>query len=93
MGVAGVNGLSDIMLAPNPNSGVFTLRGNLADATDQEAGVVITNILGQVIYSNKIAIRNGDLNERIELNNMPSGQYILSLKTGAETKVFRFVKE
>jgi Secretion system C-terminal sorting domain len=93
VGVGGVNGLTNITLAPNPNSGVFTLKGSIADATEQEADVLITNILGQVIYSNKIAVRSGELNERIELNNMPSGQYILSLKTGAETKVFQFVKE
>ena len=92
IGVPGLNAQSDIVLAPNPNSGVFTLKGALAGASEQDAVIEITNLTGQVIYSSKVTAHNGVLDERIELN-MPAAIYILSLKTGRGTKVFRFVKE
>jgi hypothetical protein len=92
--VATVISNSDIRMMPNPNKGEFTVRGTLATTDDQEIYAEVTNMLGQVVYSNKIIVRGGNLNERIQLSNtLSNGMYMLSLRSGTENKVFHFVME
>ncbi len=85
---------SDIQLIPNPNKGVFTVKGTLGTATNEEVSLEITDILGQVIYTSKVQAHNGDINERIQLNNnVANGMYILNLRSASENKVFHLVIE
>jgi hypothetical protein len=93
-GVTTVISSSDVKLMPNPNKGEFIVRGTLGTTDDQELQVEVTNMLGQVVYSNRITVRNGDVNERIQLNNtLANGMYMLSLRSGTDNKVFHFVME
>ncbi|MCD6012937.1 MAG: C-terminal target protein [Flavipsychrobacter sp.] len=94
VGVNDVNTLtSDIKLLPNPNKGTFTLKGTWGVATDAVT-VEITNMLGQVIYSNNVAISNGTIDERIQLSNtLANGMYLLNLRSGSGSKVFHLVVE
>ncbi len=89
---------SDIRLIPNPNKGVFNLRGTIGIpvgiGNDQEVYVEVTNTLGQVVYKNKIMAAGGIINERIELNgNLANGMYLLNLRSGSVNSVFHFVVE
>jgi hypothetical protein len=85
--------VSDIRLVPNPSKGTFTVKGTLG-TTDEEASLEITNMLGQVVYRANAEVRNGELNERIELGNgIANGMYILNLRTGTGQKVFHIVIE
>ena len=84
---------SDIRILPNPNKGAFTIIGSIG-ITGEDVAIEITDMLGQVIYKDKVSAHNGDLNERIQLSNtIANGMYILSLHTGAENKVFHIVVE
>lgn len=85
---------SDIKLLPNPNKGIFTVKGTLGFETNEEVSLEVTNMLGQVIYKSAVQAHNGDINERIELGNgIANGMYILSLRSGGESKVFHLVIE
>jgi hypothetical protein len=85
---------SDIKLLPNPNKGEFMIRGTLGTTDDQELTAEVTNMLGQVVYREKIAVHNGSINERIRLNNtLANGMYMLSLRSANENKIFHFVLE
>jgi hypothetical protein len=85
---------SDIKLLPNPNKGEFIVRGTLGTTDDQELTAEVTNMLGQVVYKEKITVRNGNINERILLSNtLANGMYMLSLHSSNENKVFHFVLE
>ncbi len=85
---------TDITVVPNPNKGNFTVKGNLGTLTDETVTVEITNVLGQVIYTNKVIAHNGELNEQIQLNSNPAnGMYLLSVRTASDTKVFHMVIE
>ncbi len=85
---------SDIALVPNPNNGQFTLKGSLGTNTDEEIIVEAVNMLGQVVYSQKMTAHNGDVNEHIQLDNsLANGMYLLNLRSGTENKVFHFVVE
>ncbi len=66
------NGNMVLDIMPNPSTnGTFTLNANVSNAD-----IVITNTLGQVVYSEN----NADLNNKtINLNNAQSGSYIISI--------------
>ena len=87
-------GNSDLRLVPNPNNGSFTVKGTLATTLDEEVSVEITDMLGQVIYKNKIMAVGGRINEQIQLNSkLANGMYTLSLHAENENKVFHLVIE
>jgi uncharacterized protein YjdB len=85
---------SDISVVPNPNKGDFMIKGSLGLATDQEVSLEITDVLGQIVYKDKLTARNGKLNEHVTLGSkMANGMYILSVKTSSDSKVFHLVIE
>ena len=94
---AGVNNLSvvtDLRVMPNPNKGAFTVKGTLASDNDQEVVMEVTNMLGQVVYSNKVIAQNGNINEQLQLNgNLANGMYLLNVRTASGSNVFHFVIE
>jgi hypothetical protein len=46
------------------------------------------------VYNNKVMTHNGDIDEHIQLgSSLSNGMYILSLKSGADSKVFHIVVE
>jgi len=93
VGVKQVTTGTDVQIVPNPNKGIFTLRGTIGK-TSGEVSVEITDMLGQVIYNNKIATQSGSINERIQLNNnIANGMYILNLYSDAGSQVFHIVVE
>ena len=83
-----------INLLPNPNKGAFSVRGMLGNSADAEVILEVTNLLGQVIYRNKIIAVAGKLDETIMLSKtLANGMYILNVQSGTEKKTFHFVIE
>ena len=82
-----------IQLVPNPNKGLFTVKGTLATTSDEEVTLEVTDMIGKVVYSSKVVARNGELNEKIQINNLANGMYILSVHSETESKVFHMVVE
>jgi uncharacterized protein YjdB len=89
-----VNAGSDIRLVPNPNKGVFTIKGTLGSNTDEEVVIEITDMLGEMVYSNKVVASKGEISEKIQLSNtLANGMYIINVRSGIENKVFHMVIE
>jgi hypothetical protein len=89
-----VNGSGDIRLSPNPNKGQFTISGNVGIAGESEYTLEITDLLGQVIYKTVVTAHNGQLNERVVLDNsVANGMYLLNLRSGNDNRVFHMVVE
>ncbi len=87
-----VLGEGDIRLMPNPNNGVFTLKGELGSSVSQAVAVEITDMLGQVVYRGNANAANGIIDTRIELgSNLANGMYMLNMSAGNERKVLHFV--
>jgi uncharacterized protein YjdB len=85
---------ASISLLPNPNKGTFTVKGTLGSANNEEVTLEVTDVLGQVIYKNKVTAQNGRINETISLNNtLANGMYMLNIQSGTENKTFHFVIE
>jgi hypothetical protein len=84
----------DIRLMPNPNKGDFILKGTTASKDDKEMTVEVTDLLGQTVYKAKFMPKNGEINERIQINNaLANGSYILTLRSETEQSIFHFVLE
>ena len=95
VGISQVSGTAgDIRLIPNPNKGSFSIRGTLGTTTDEEVSYEITDMLGQVVYKNKLVATGGKINESVLLkSNLANGMYMLNLHSENENKVFHFVIE
>jgi hypothetical protein len=77
---------------PNPNGGTFTISGMLQEKG--EVQIVVTNLVGQVVYDNHATINEKILHEQVQLGtSMPPGIYLLILRTLNEQLVFRIVVE
>jgi hypothetical protein len=84
---------SDIRLVPNPNKGMFTIKGTIGTG-NEEVTVDVTNMLGQVVYRGAATTKQGKLDTQVQLDNkLANGMYILTLRNGEEQKVFHFVME
>jgi hypothetical protein len=87
-------GVSNVTLVPNPNKGNFTVTGTITTATDEEVVIEVSNMLGQVVYRKGITVKNGMVDEQVQLSNsLANGMYMLNLKASADSKVFHFVLE
>jgi hypothetical protein len=85
-------GINDILLVPNPNSGIFTIQGTMAHATNEAITIAVTDMLGRVVYKKEITATNGKLNEQINLgSNIASGIYLLGLRSAEGDTVIHFV--
>ena len=97
VGILGIDGFnfagSDIHISPNPNKGTFNIKGILGTITDQEVLTQITNMLGQVVYNNKLIAHGGKLDEQISLANLAQGVYIINLHSGTDNEVLHFIIE
>ncbi len=94
VGIRPLNNTDEIALYPNPNTGVFSLKGKSDFAVDDLISLVITDILGRKIYQSDIKTANGIINEEIDLAKSYatlSGMYILTLRSGSGSREFNFV--
>ena len=84
----------DVRIVPNPNNGTFALKGVMGSTQDVEVTLEVTDVLGQVIYSNKVTAQGGRIGEVLSLNNtLANGMYLMNIHTASEQKVFHFVIE
>ena len=94
VGVAQVASINDLSIVPNPNKGIFTIKGSVGSSVDATVTLEITNMLGQVVYSNKVTAAGGNISEQVQLSNsVAPGMYLLNVRSGSETSVFHFVVE
>lgn len=81
-----------IKLTPNPNSGIFSIEGKANTAITNQLNVRITNMLGQVVYSENLQICNGTINEQIFLpGDLANGMYLLNLSAASQQETIHFV--
>ena len=91
-GVANITGaLENIELFPNPNNGIFTVKGTIVDAGVNKVDIKVYNLIGQLMYSDSFAPQNNDMNRSLDLNNTPDGVYIMNITTdNGQAKILRF---
>ena len=83
-----VKTLNNISLIPNPNNGQFVLKGNVAK--NGTANITIINTLGQIVHRSETNITDQTINERINLNDVASGLYLLRLDINSQRANIKF---
>ncbi len=73
-----INGFS---VYPNPASEFVTI--NVVSPVRTVANVTISNIMGQVVYSQNLNVNVGSSTSDIGLENIPSGVYVVTLQAGS----------
>ena len=93
VGVKPLNSVGEVSLYPNPNSGMFTIKGPIEN-TNEEVNIVVTDLLGQQVYHSTTVVRNGMLNAEVQLGkSVANGMYLVSVHTAAGVMVFHVVLE
>lgn len=83
---------NNFTLVPNPNNGTFTISGTLTGKVDDIVTIVVTNMIGQVVYNQSAQSRNGSINEHITLSSaLANGTYLVNLTSGEGHVIFHVV--
>lgn len=80
--------ISDLSLFPDPASGSINIAASVG--TSSPVHVIISNMVGQVIYSHGHSPYDGRLDEHVSLDGIPPGMYILSIVHNNERVTKRF---
>ena len=84
------NYISGIKLLPNPNNGSFAIAGT-SKAIGKEATIQVTDVLGQVVYSELAPLGTGAFKHNLDLgNNLSNGVYMLRIIVDNDSTVMRF---
>ena len=79
-----------IDIYPNPIKEVLSLTIN--SISSSEASIIITNMIGDICFSERITIKAGNNNQRIRLSELPSGIYMVSVIVVGQIVNSLFVK-
>ncbi|WP_430399553.1 reprolysin-like metallopeptidase [Flavobacterium sp.] len=83
-------GIEGFSLYPNPNNGTFNIQ--FTSTSSNEVKVNVHDMRGREIY-NKSFQNNGLFNESLQLNNVQSGVYLVTVQDGARKEVKKIVVE
>ncbi|WP_264559869.1 zinc-dependent metalloprotease [Flavobacterium sp. N2270] len=83
-------GIEGFSLYPNPNNGTFNIQFN--STSSSEIKVNVHDLRGRQIY-NKSFQNNGLFNESLQLNNVQSGIYLVTVQDGARKEVKKIIVE
>ena len=84
----------DVRLFPSPNNGAFSVTGIAGTDKDVAVTIEVTNMLGQVVYTNQSIAPNGMINNQVSIGgNLSTGNYVLIARNGNENKTIHFVIE
>jgi len=98
LNVEGVSSLSsaqgELSIVPNPNKGIFTLKGHSGQVADGRGSIQIVDVLGRVVFNKETTVVGGNIEDRIDPDKkLSSGIYVLSFQLGTQIVIQRFVVE
>ncbi|RTY90880.1 zinc-dependent metalloprotease [Flavobacterium sp. GT3R68] len=83
-------GLAEFSLYPNPNKGNFTIQFN--SATNNDVNISVHDISGRRIFDKKYN-NTGMFTQNLQLNNVQTGVYVVTVQDGDSKVVKRIVVE
>lgn len=86
-------GINNLRLHPNPNTGSFTISGELPEGVNSKGAVVkITNAVGQMVYNQSYPASGSSLKLDVQLgDNLANGLYTVSLVINDNVTNIRFM--
>lgn len=83
-------GLDNFVIYPNPNSGNFNVQ--FSSNSNNEIKIVVHDMRGREIFTNNYN-NSGLFNESIQLNNVQSGIYLVTVQDGDRKEVKKIIIE
>ncbi|MBC7523513.1 MAG: proprotein convertase P-domain-containing protein [Flavobacterium sp.] len=77
-------GFDNFILFPNPNNGTFTIKFN--SNASENISITVNDIRGREIYNQKF-FNNGNFNQSINLDQIESGVYLVSISSDDKGKL------
>lgn len=93
VGVGVVTAGANISVIPNPNKGIFVVKGTFGAGNDEDVSLEVTDVLGQAVYIGSAATHAGKLDTQVRLRNVANGMYLLTIRSAAGSAVFHIVVE
>lgn len=90
-GTEEIPGINRFDVFPNPNGGRFTLI--MEGAPQAQLELNFTNVLGQVLRSEKVSFSTGSLTKDFLFNDLAAGVYVLQVKSGEKALFKKIVIE
>ncbi len=84
------SGLADFKLYPNPNKGNFTVQFDSKSSNDIK--ISVNDISGRQIFKRSYQ-NTGLFNEKLQLENIQSGIYLVTVQDGDRKEVKKIVVE
>ena len=82
---------SNVLLLPNPTTGSFRVKGNVAGMVSGMIDVQVTDMLGKAVYMGKAGVQNGVVDQELTLgDNLTNGTYLLTIRNGEEQHTMHF---
>lgn len=85
-----ITAFNDIKLYPNPSDDMVTVE--LTNKGDNEANISISNIMGQVVFTKNSVLSSGRNNIQLNVSSLPSGTYIVHIRTDHKQSTLKFIK-
>ena len=76
----------EVTIYPNPTNGIFNM-----DFKNDVNNIRVVDILGKVVFSEKIASASADTTKRIDLSNLNNGLYIVSVTNDNGTSNYKII--
>ena len=76
-----------------PNPAQNTISVSINDLSNEPTNLTIKNLLGQVVYNDKLPVNNNHLAKEIDLKNLSCGVYLISLESNHTRIIKKFVKQ
>lgn len=83
-------GLTDFALFPNPNNGNFTIQ--FSSQSSNDVNVTVHDLRGRQVFTKSFQ-NNGLFNQDLNLNNVSSGIYLVTVQDGNKKEVKKIVVE
>jgi N-acetylneuraminic acid mutarotase len=81
--------IGNFELYPNPNKGVFTIKGDIS-SNDKEIKIEVLNALGQVVYTETANVSGKKIEKQVNLTDVANGVYVLRMRGENEAVSRRF---
>ena len=69
--------MDELQIYPNPSNGQFILAFPHLD--NEELTIIVTNMMGQEVYSKPGSLNNGEGEMQLDLSQYPNGVYQLKI--------------
>jgi PKD repeat protein len=89
-GVYEVSNIEGLNVFPNPVSDAATVQIELAEAMDLT--LTVTNLMGQEVINTNKNLFAGENSFSVEMNDLPTGLYLMSLKSGSDVVTYKIQK-